>query len=81
LDEDGVPSKNRVWRDERCHLSQHGASQSLPEHREAPALCIGQVKSASNQLCLQCAVLFAKKRDHIALLALKPSEQRCEQHL
>ena len=37
-----MPSKNRIGRDERRHLSQDAASKSLPEHREPPSLGILQ---------------------------------------
>ena len=46
-----MPSKNRVRRDERRHLSQNAASKSLPEHREPPSLGIVQPQPASSQLC------------------------------
>ena len=40
-----MPSKNRIGRHERGHLSQCGASE--PEHRETPPLPIVQVQTAS----------------------------------
>lgn len=49
--------------------------------RQAPAVRIVQPQSTSGQLCFQCMILLAKKRDHITLLALEPSTQRREQHL
>jgi len=76
-----MPSKNRIGRDERRHLSQDAASKSLPEHREPPSLGIVQLQPPSSQLGFQRAILLAKKRDHIALLALEPSEQSGEEHL
>jgi hypothetical protein len=69
-----MPSKNRVWRDERRHLSEDSASEPLPEDRETPALLIVQLQLASGQLRLQRAILLAKERDHVALLALEPSK-------
>jgi hypothetical protein len=44
-------------------------------------LRIGQLQPASGQLCFQRAILLAKERDHITLLALEPSEHRGEEHL
>ena len=44
-------------------------------------LPIVQPESASDELCFQRAILLAKVRDHIALLALEPSEQDSEEHL
>ena len=76
-----MPAKNRVRRDERRHLWQDAASESLPEHREAPSLRIIQLQPTSIQLCFQRAILVAKERDHIALLALEPSGQRSEEYL
>ena len=76
-----MPSEDRVRRDERRHLSQHAASESLPEHCEAPSLTIIQPQSASSQLRFQCAILLAKERDDITLFALEPSDQRDEEHL
>ena len=76
-----MPSKNGVGRDERRHVSQYGASEPLPEHREPPALPIVEPQPASGQLRFQRAILLAKERDHITLLALEPSEQRGEEHL
>jgi hypothetical protein len=52
-----------------------------PEHREAAALHIIQPQPAPSQLRFQCAILLAKERDHIMLLALEPSEQRDKEHL
>ena len=69
-----MPSKNRVWRDERHHLSEDSASEPLPGDRETPALLIVQLQLASGQLRLQRAILLAKERDHVALLALEPSK-------
>jgi hypothetical protein len=76
-----MPSKNRIGRHEPGHLSQCGASEPLPEHRETPPLPIGQVQAASRQLGFQHPILLPKKSDHIALLALEPSEHRGEEHL
>jgi hypothetical protein len=76
-----MPSKNGVGRDERRHVSQYGATEPLPEHRETPPLRIVQLQPASRQLSFQRPILLPKKRDHIALLALEPSEQRSEEHL
>jgi len=69
-----MPSKNRVRRDERRHLSEDSASEPLPEHRKTPTLLIVQLQPPSGQLCFQRAILLAKERDHIALLPLEPSE-------
>ena len=71
-----MPSKNRVGRDKRGHLSQCGTSEPLPQHRETPPLRVVQPQPASSQLCFQRAILLAKKRDRITLLTLEPSEQR-----
>ena len=76
-----MPSQNGVGRDKRRHVSQYGASEPLPEHRETPPLPIVQVQPASRQLGFQHAILLPKKHDHIALLSLEPSEQRGEEHL
>ena len=76
-----MPSENRVWRDERRNLSQHAASEALPQHREPSALVIVQPEPPAAQLRLEGAVLFAEEGDHIALLAIKPSKQRRQQHL
>ena len=35
-----MPSQNGVGRDKRRHVSQYGASEPLPEHREPPSLRI-----------------------------------------
>ena len=80
-DQFAMPSKNGVGRDKRRHVSQYGASEPLPEHRETPPLPIVQVQPASRQLGSQHAILLPKKHDHIALLSLEPSEQRDEEHL
>jgi len=76
-----MPSKNRLRCDERRHPSQNAASKSLPEHREPPPLGIVQLHPPSRKLGLQCAILLAKERDHVALLALEPSRDRREEHL
>ena len=76
-----MPSNNRVRRDERRHLSEDSASEPLPEHRETQPLPIVQVQTASRQLGFQHPILFPKKHDHIALLALEPSQQSGEEQL
>jgi hypothetical protein len=76
-----MPSKNGVGRHERCHVSQYGPSETLPEHGQPPSLRIVQPQSTSGQLCFQCTILLAKKRNHVTLLALEASKQRREQHL
>jgi hypothetical protein len=76
-----VPSKNCVGGDERRHVSQHGASEPLPQHREPSALPVGQLQPAPNQLGFQRPILLAKEDDQIALLALQPSEQCREEKL
>lgn len=76
-----MPSKNRVWRDERRHVPQCGASEPLTEHRETAALSIVQPQPAPDQLCLQRTILLAKEGDHIPLRPLEPSEQPGEEHL
>jgi len=58
----------------RRHLSEDRASEPVPEHRETPTLLIVQLQPASGQLLLQRAILLAKERDHVALLALEPSK-------
>ena len=37
-----MPSEKRVWRDERCNLAQHAASESPPQHGQPSALIIIQ---------------------------------------
>jgi hypothetical protein len=69
-----MPSKNGVGRHKRCHVSQYGTSETLSEHGQAPALRIVQPQATSGQLCFQCTILLAKKRNHITLLALEPSK-------
>jgi len=76
-----MPSKNGIGRHQRCHVTQYGPSETLSEHGQAPALHIIQPQSKAGQLCFQCTILLAKKRDHIALLALEPSKQGREQDL
>ena len=76
-----MPSQNGVWGDKRRYVSEYGASEPLPKHRETPPLRIVQPQPASRQLGFQRAILLPKKRNHIALLALEPSEQRGEEHL
>jgi hypothetical protein len=66
-----MPLQNGVWRDERRHLSQSAASESLSEHRETTALVIVETQRPVTQLRLQRAVLFVE----IALLAFEPSKQ------
>jgi len=39
------------------------------------------VQPASGELCFQRAILRAKERDRITLLAVEPSELRDEEHL
>jgi hypothetical protein len=56
-------------------------SQALPERRETAPLRIVQLQPAPGQLCLQRAILLAKERDHITLLALEPSEHCGKKHL
>jgi hypothetical protein len=74
-----MPSKNGVGRDERRHVSQHGASESLTQDRESATLRIGQSQPAPSQLCFQRPIFFAKEGDHTMLLALQPCEQRREE--
>jgi hypothetical protein len=57
------------------------ATEAVPEHRETLPLPIVQVQPASRQLRFQHPILLAKKHDHIALLALEPSEQRGDEHV
>ena len=76
-----MPSKNRIGRDERRHLTQCRAAEALPQHRETSPLRVVQPQPASSQLCFQRATLFAQECDHTALLALQLSEQREEEHL
>ena len=76
-----MPSKNGVGRHERCQVAQYGPSEPLAEHGQRPSLRIVQPQSTSDQLCFQCTILLAKKRNHITLLALEPAKQRREQHL
>ena len=76
-----MPSKNRVRRDERRHLSQNAAAKSLSQYREPPSLGIVQPQPASTQLGFQRAILLAKERDHIAVLTIEPSEHRRKEHL
>jgi hypothetical protein len=45
-DQLSVPSENRVGRDERRNLSQHAASESLPQHGEPSALIIAHLEPA-----------------------------------
>ena len=76
-----MPSKSRVWGDERGYFSEYAASEALPEYRKTPPLPIVQVQPASCQLGFQHPILLPEKDDHVALLALEPSEQRGEEHL
>jgi hypothetical protein len=68
-----MPSKNRVRRDERRHLSQNAAAKSPSQYREPPSLGIVQPQPASTQLGFQRSILLAKERDHIAVLTIEPS--------
>ena len=70
-----------VGRHERRYVSQHGASEPLPQLCETSPLRIGEPRPPSRQLRFQHTVRLAKKRDHITLLAFEPSEQRGEEHL
>jgi hypothetical protein len=58
-----VATSRRTARPSRC-----------PSDRETPALLIVQLQPASGQLRFQRAILLAKERDHVALLALEPSK-------
>ena len=73
-----MPSKNRIGRDERRHLTQCGVAEPLPQHREISPLRIVGPQPASGQLCCQRPILLAKERDRITLLAVEPSAQRDE---
>jgi hypothetical protein len=70
-----MPSKNRVWGDERRYLSEYGTSEPLPKHGETPSLRIVQLQPVSCQLVFQRPILLPKKHDHIAWIALEPSER------
>lgn len=76
-----VPSKYRVRGNKRRHLSEYATSEPMPQNRETPALRNVQPQPASGQLRLQCAILLAKKGDHVSLLPLEPSEYHGEEHL
>ena len=76
-----VPAENGVRRDDGRHVAQRAASESLPKHREPSTLVIVRPQPPAAQPCLQRAVPFVEKGNHVALLALEPSQQRRQQHL
>jgi hypothetical protein len=53
----------------------------VPEHREPPPLTVGQPHTAAAQLRFQNPVLLAQEGDDIALLSLKPCEERSQQQV
>jgi hypothetical protein len=58
-DQPPMPSKDRVWCDDRRDLVQDLSSQAFSKNRQTAALVVAEVQSAPGQLRLQDPILFS----------------------
>jgi hypothetical protein len=71
-----MPSEDRVRRHYGRHLTQGCPSELVSDDREAPPLPIRETEAFAVELRLQGTILFPKKSNDVALLLLKPTEER-----
>jgi hypothetical protein len=79
-DELPMPAQERVRRDQRRHLTQDLAAETVAVHRESTPLGIGQRKASPGKLLFEDAVLFTQVRDDLKLVAIDPARQGDEQN-
>jgi hypothetical protein len=71
-----MPSENGVWRDDRGNPRERATSEAPADHGETAPFIIAQAQPSTVQLHREHAILFAQKLNHVALLSIKPPEQR-----
>jgi hypothetical protein len=74
-----VPAQNRIWRDDRRHLREQPAPQSVSQLAQPPPLVVGEAQPPTSKPRLEDSILFAKKCDQIRLLTVKPPAHRRDQ--
>ena len=74
-----VSAQNRIWRDERRHLREQLAPQSVSQLAQPPPLVVGEAQPPTSKPRLEDSILFAKKCDQIRLLTMKPPTHRRDQ--
>jgi hypothetical protein len=76
-----MPSENGVRRDDRGNPRERATAEAPADHGETAPFIIAQAQPSTVQLHLEHAILFAQKLNHVALLSIKPPEQRRKEHV
>ena len=74
-----VPAQNRIWRDDRRHLREQPAPQSVSQLAQPPPLVVGEAQPPTSKPRLEDSIPFAKKCDRIRLVTMKPPTHRRDQ--
>ncbi len=70
-----MPTKNGVWRDDRCDFGKGASSDGLAPHGESASLIVGQAESSATELLLEDSILFTEVLDDRILLAADPASE------
>ncbi len=68
-----MPSKNRIWRDQRDHLNEQLASQNLALLSQATPLVGGKANPALAELLSKDSIFFLQVRDDVSVMAIQPA--------
>jgi hypothetical protein len=73
--EPSVPTKYRVWGNERSDFGERPSSDGFAPNREPAPLIVSQSESPAPELLLENAILFAEIVDNGVLLAPDPARE------
>lgn len=73
--EPSVPTKDRVWGDERSNFGECPSPDGFAPNREPAPLVVSQSESPAPELLLENTILFAEIFDNSVLLAPDPARE------
>lgn len=76
-----MPPQNRLWRNNRGHLTQRGTPETMSERRQPTPVVIREPQPSAAQLGPQDPILFHQIPDHVLLLLTQPAGEGGEEEL
>jgi len=70
-----MPAQNRIWCDNRRHLTQQTTAETSPAPRQTAPLLVAESEFSAGELTPQDAVLFDQIGDDVLLMVIQPAGQ------
>src|SRR5438445_9653038 len=70
-----MPAQNRIWCDNRRHLTQETTAETSPAPRQTAPLLVAESEFSAGELTPQDAVLFDQIGDDVLPLVIQPAGQ------